>query len=153
MSEDAGDEEIIMTIFCLERPAVASPADLELIKATMCSITGHENARQGQASAVARLVFANADTVLVAATGYGKSAVLYACSALLANYCWARYASRGVVSKRNRRIAQISQIVIPPSEANGVSKLRALSWSGFSSTHGNPKPSLSTVLEIEDDER
>ncbi|KAK0718108.1 hypothetical protein B0T26DRAFT_313364 [Lasiosphaeria miniovina] len=44
---------------------------------------GHENARAGQVKAVARLVFENADPVLVAATGYGKSAVLYACSALL----------------------------------------------------------------------
>ncbi|KAK3360810.1 hypothetical protein B0T24DRAFT_692776, partial [Lasiosphaeria ovina] len=39
--------------------------------------------RAGQIRAVARLVFENADTVLVAATGYGKSAVLYACSALI----------------------------------------------------------------------
>ncbi|KAK3380025.1 hypothetical protein B0T24DRAFT_613856 [Lasiosphaeria ovina] len=62
---------------------MASPGDLKLIKATICSITGHENAREGQVKSVARLVFEQADTVLVAATSYGKSAVLYACAALL----------------------------------------------------------------------
>ncbi|KAK3376189.1 hypothetical protein B0T24DRAFT_591871 [Lasiosphaeria ovina] len=62
---------------------MASPDDLELVRATICSITGHETAREGQVQAVARLAFEKADTVLVAATGYGKSAVLYACSSLL----------------------------------------------------------------------
>jgi superfamily II DNA helicase RecQ len=62
---------------------MASPGDLELIKATICSITSHENAREGQIKAVAQLVFEKADTVLVPATGYAKSAVLYARSALL----------------------------------------------------------------------
>ncbi|KAK4240179.1 hypothetical protein C8A03DRAFT_13467 [Achaetomium macrosporum] len=38
--------------------------------------------RVGQIEAVARLVYDQGDTVLVAATGYRKSAVLYAFSAL-----------------------------------------------------------------------
>ncbi|KAK0717616.1 hypothetical protein B0T26DRAFT_710374, partial [Lasiosphaeria miniovina] len=59
---------------------MASLGHLELIKATICSITGHENAREGQVKAVARLVFEQADTLLVPATSYSKSAVLYACS-------------------------------------------------------------------------
>ncbi|KAK3360848.1 hypothetical protein B0T24DRAFT_692864 [Lasiosphaeria ovina] len=45
-------------------------------------ITGAKEARQGQVEAVYRLVHQQKDTVLVAATGYGKSAVLYAFSAL-----------------------------------------------------------------------
>ncbi|KAI1818988.1 P-loop containing nucleoside triphosphate hydrolase protein, partial [Xylaria intraflava] len=39
-------------------------------------------ARAGQVAAVERLAYRNADTVLVAATGYGKSAVLYAFAAI-----------------------------------------------------------------------
>jgi superfamily II DNA helicase RecQ len=52
------------------------------VKATICAITGAQMPRLGQIEAVARLVYDRADTVLVAATGYGKSAVLYAFSAL-----------------------------------------------------------------------
>ncbi|KAK0703247.1 hypothetical protein B0T26DRAFT_730459, partial [Lasiosphaeria miniovina] len=47
---------------------MASPSNLELIKATICSITSYENAREGQVKVVARLVFEKANTVLVAAT-------------------------------------------------------------------------------------
>ncbi|KAK4233757.1 P-loop containing nucleoside triphosphate hydrolase protein [Achaetomium macrosporum] len=52
------------------------------VKVTICAITGAQMPRLGQIEAVARLVYDPADTVLVAATGYGKSAVLYAFSAL-----------------------------------------------------------------------
>ncbi|KAK3384607.1 hypothetical protein B0T24DRAFT_689826 [Lasiosphaeria ovina] len=52
------------------------------INDVICKITGAKEARQGQVEAVYRLVHQQKDTVLVAATGYGKSAVLYAFSAL-----------------------------------------------------------------------
>ena len=52
------------------------------VSATICTITGASVPRLGQIEAVKRLVYDQGDTVLVAATGYGKSAVLYAFSAL-----------------------------------------------------------------------
>ncbi|KAK3364812.1 hypothetical protein B0T24DRAFT_598148 [Lasiosphaeria ovina] len=52
------------------------------INHVICGITGAREARKGQIDAVYRLVNEQRDTVLVAATGYGKSAVLYAFSAL-----------------------------------------------------------------------
>lgn len=41
-------------------------------------ITGAREARQGQINAVYWLIHKQKDTVLIVATGYGKSAVLYA---------------------------------------------------------------------------
>ncbi|KAI1818905.1 P-loop containing nucleoside triphosphate hydrolase protein [Xylaria intraflava] len=52
------------------------------IASVICYITGADEARQGQVDAVQRLAFERADTVLVAATGYGKSVVLYAFTAV-----------------------------------------------------------------------
>lgn len=52
------------------------------IDAAICDITGTLGAREGQIKAVRRLVYDQEDTVLIAATGYGKSAVLYDFSAL-----------------------------------------------------------------------
>lgn len=52
------------------------------INDAICAITGAQRARDGQVKAVRRLVYDKDDTVLIAATGYGKSAVLYAFSAL-----------------------------------------------------------------------
>ncbi|KAK0709381.1 hypothetical protein B0T26DRAFT_785427 [Lasiosphaeria miniovina] len=52
------------------------------INDVICEITGAREAHQGQIDAVHRLVHQRNDTVLVAATGYGKSAVLYAFSAI-----------------------------------------------------------------------
>ena len=52
------------------------------INDTICRITKAKEARNGQVEAVYRLVQEKRDTVLVAATGYGKSAVLYAFTAL-----------------------------------------------------------------------
>ena len=52
------------------------------INDTICAITGAGRTRDGQIQAVRRLAFDKEDTVLIAATGYGKSAVLYAFSAL-----------------------------------------------------------------------
>lgn len=49
---------------------------------TICAITSASRARDGQIKAVRRLAYDKEDTVLIAATGYGKSAVLYAFSAL-----------------------------------------------------------------------
>jgi len=48
------------------------------INDVICAITGAPRARDGQMRAVRRLVYLGEDTVLIAATGYGKSAVLYA---------------------------------------------------------------------------
>ena len=55
---------------------------LEDINDAIVAITGAPRARPGQLKAVERLVFDKKDTILVAATGYGKSAVLYAVAAL-----------------------------------------------------------------------
>jgi len=54
----------------------------QLINDAICAITGAERARDGQVKAVRRLAYDKEDTVLIAATGYGKSAVLYAFAAL-----------------------------------------------------------------------
>ena len=51
------------------------------INQTICTITGAPEARSGQIQAVKSL-YHQKDTILVAATGYGKSAVLYAVGAL-----------------------------------------------------------------------
>ena len=60
---------------------VLSEADLRINDA-ICTITGAQKARRGQIDAVRNLVDYKKDIVLVAATGYGKSAVLYAFAAL-----------------------------------------------------------------------
>ncbi|KAK4232930.1 hypothetical protein C8A03DRAFT_19890, partial [Achaetomium macrosporum] len=52
------------------------------VRETLRIITGVPTPRLGQIKAVQSLVYDQADTVLVAATGYGKSVVLYAFSAL-----------------------------------------------------------------------
>ncbi|KAK0713354.1 P-loop containing nucleoside triphosphate hydrolase protein [Lasiosphaeria miniovina] len=52
------------------------------INRAIYGITGAPEAHAGQVQAVQRLVYQHDDTVLVAATGYGKSAVLYTVSAL-----------------------------------------------------------------------
>lgn len=52
------------------------------INTAICEITGAQRARDGEIKAVRCLVYDQEDTVLIAATGYGKSAVLYAFSAL-----------------------------------------------------------------------
>ena len=52
------------------------------INDTICHITKAKEARNGQVEAVYRLVQEKRDTILVTATGYGKSAVLYAFTAL-----------------------------------------------------------------------
>ncbi|KAK3365004.1 hypothetical protein B0T24DRAFT_683666 [Lasiosphaeria ovina] len=52
------------------------------INRAICGIKGAPDARAGQVQAVQRLVYQHDDIVLVAATGYGKSAVLYTVSAL-----------------------------------------------------------------------
>ena len=52
------------------------------IDAVICMITGAPTARKGQIQAIQSLVYQQQDTVLVAATGYGKSAVLYAFTAI-----------------------------------------------------------------------
>ena len=52
------------------------------INDVIVGITKAQEARPGQVQAVQRLVEEGGDTVLVAATGYGKSAVLFAFSAL-----------------------------------------------------------------------
>src|SRR6266480_2275750 len=52
------------------------------IHAVICMITGAPTARKGQIQAIQSLVYQQQDTVLVAATGYGKSAVLYAFTAI-----------------------------------------------------------------------
>src|SRR3982074_3301700 len=54
----------------------------ERINETICAITSATEARYGQIQAVKSLVYHQKDTVLVAATGCGKSAVLYAVGAL-----------------------------------------------------------------------
>ena len=60
----------------------AEPLDLdERINETICAITSAPEARSGQIQAVKSL-YHQKDTILVAATGYGKSAVLYAVGAL-----------------------------------------------------------------------
>ncbi|KAK7752204.1 transcriptional repressor general negative regulator of transcription subunit 4 [Diatrype stigma] len=52
------------------------------IASVIRTITGAEEARDGQVEAVRRLVYLKSDTVLIAATGYGKSAVLQAFTAI-----------------------------------------------------------------------
>ena len=54
----------------------------KLINTVICTITGAQEARRGQIDAVQRLVYTKGDTILVAATGYGKSAVLHAFTAI-----------------------------------------------------------------------
>ena len=58
----------------------AEPLDAR-INQIICTITGAPEARSGQIQAVKSL-YHQKDTILVAATGYGKSAVLYAVGAL-----------------------------------------------------------------------
>ena len=61
----------------------SEPLDLDTrINETICAITGASEARSSQIEAVKSLVYHKKDTILVAATGYGKSAVLYAVGAL-----------------------------------------------------------------------
>ena len=61
----------------------SEPLDLDTrINETICAITGAPEARSGQIEAVKSLVYHKKDTILFAATGYGKSAVLYAVGAL-----------------------------------------------------------------------
>jgi len=56
----------------------AEPLDIdERINETICAITGAPAARPAQIKAVKSLAYHRKDTVLVAATGFGKSAVLY----------------------------------------------------------------------------
>lgn len=55
---------------------------LDDVVETLSVITGAQRPRIGQVDAVKRLVYDGTDTVLIAATGYGKSAVIYAFSAL-----------------------------------------------------------------------
>ena len=63
--------------------AADEPSNLdEHINETICAITSAPEARSGQIQAVKSLVYHQKDTILVAATGYGKSAVLYAVGAL-----------------------------------------------------------------------
>ena len=63
--------------------AADEPSNLdEHINETICAITSAPEATYGQIQAVKSLVYHQKDTVLVAATGYGKSAVLYAVGAL-----------------------------------------------------------------------
>src|SRR3981081_1560399 len=63
--------------------AADEPSNLdEHINETICAITSAPEARYGQIQAVKSLVYHQKDTILVAATGYGKGAVLYAVGAL-----------------------------------------------------------------------
>lgn len=56
-------------------------ASVEDVKSVIRRITGADTPRKGQVDAVMSLL-AGKDAILVAATSYGKSAVLYAFSAL-----------------------------------------------------------------------
>ena len=55
------------------------------INDVICAITGAPRARDGQIRAVRRLVYLGEDTVLIAATGYGKSAFCTPSRRLLAS--------------------------------------------------------------------
>jgi len=55
-------------------------SEKQRINNAICEITGAREARPSQIESVFRLVAERKDTILVAATGYGKSAVLYAFS-------------------------------------------------------------------------
>jgi superfamily II DNA or RNA helicase len=59
-----------------------SPLPLDAIDAgingVVCKITGQPAARRAQITALRRLVYERRDTILIAATGFGKSAVLFA---------------------------------------------------------------------------
>jgi hypothetical protein len=57
-----------------------APSDTD-IERVICTLTGAKEAREGQVKAVRSLLDGH-DTVLIAATGYGKSAPLAAVSAL-----------------------------------------------------------------------
>ena len=54
----------------------------EEISAMITGITGAQEARKGQVDVLEHLVDEKSDAILVAATGYGKSVVLYAFAAL-----------------------------------------------------------------------
>ena len=56
--------------------------DVERVAATLRTLVGGHDPRRGQMEAVESLIIHQEDTILVAATGYGKSAVLFAFSAL-----------------------------------------------------------------------
>ena len=56
--------------------------DIERVSATLRTLAGGHEPRRGQIEAVESLAIYQQDTILVAATGYGKSAVLFAFSAL-----------------------------------------------------------------------
>ena len=56
--------------------------DIERVSATLRTLAGGHEPHRGQIEAVESLVIYQEDTILVAATGYGKSAVLFAFSAL-----------------------------------------------------------------------
>ena len=59
-----------------------SPPPLDAIDAgineVICKITGQPAARHAQIASLRRLVYEKHDTILIAATGFGKSAVLFA---------------------------------------------------------------------------
>jgi len=48
------------------------------INEVICKITGQPTARHAQIASLRRLVYEQRDTILIAATGFGKSAVLFA---------------------------------------------------------------------------
>lgn len=56
--------------------------DIARVKVTLRTLAGGHEPRRGQIEAVESLAIYQQDTVLVAVTGYGKSAVLFAFSAL-----------------------------------------------------------------------
>ncbi|EAQ90766.1 hypothetical protein CHGG_02701 [Chaetomium globosum CBS 148.51] len=56
--------------------------DIERVPATLRTLAGGHEPRRGQIEAVKSLAIYQQDTILVAATGYGKSAVLFAFSAI-----------------------------------------------------------------------
>ena len=58
------------------------PLDIQRVLRVMKDIIGGREPRPGQVQTVARLVLEQKDTILVAATGYSKSIVLYTFSAL-----------------------------------------------------------------------
>ncbi|KAK4203866.1 hypothetical protein QBC40DRAFT_166114 [Triangularia verruculosa] len=62
---------------------MATGVSVDRIVDVLKEITGASKPRDGQIEAVKRLVVERKDTVLIAATGYGKSAVLFAFSALV----------------------------------------------------------------------
>jgi len=52
------------------------------IRRVIFDITGGREAKKGQVDAIESLLYDHKDTILVAATGYGKSMILYAFAAL-----------------------------------------------------------------------